>query len=235
MLSITRSSPVYRVFQVQSSHHSSSRIAYGLPVSACGPSFQQFAARQVVSKELPEFAGDPIDWPLFVRSYNTSTRVYGYSDEKNLMRLQQCLKGSVKEAVRGRFYHPSSMPQVMPSLETPFSYPDLIVRFLMNKVYKTPAPKANKLESLIYFGLVFQNLYSQLQFMGGHGCPSFKPSLLREYEDKLPINIKLSWTLYQRQIPVAHLRTYGAYMTAILSAVSNVTLYAEPVRKQEKS
>ncbi|XP_062713750.1 uncharacterized protein LOC134290600 [Aedes albopictus] len=157
----------------------------------------------------------------------------GYTDDENLMRLQRCLKGNAKEAVRGHLYHPSSVPQVMATLETLYGRPELIVKCLMNKVYSTPAPKADKLESLISFGLVVQNLCSQLQSMGMDAHLS-NPSLLQELVDKLPANIKLDWALYQRQIPVADLRAFGAYMTTILSAASNVTLYAEPVRKQEK-
>ncbi|XP_062713763.1 uncharacterized protein LOC115256765 [Aedes albopictus] len=211
----------------------SSRTARDLPVPAYGPSSQQIAARHVVPKELPEFTGDPIDWPLFVSSYNNSTRMCGYSDDENLMRLQRCLKGNAKEAVRGHLYHPSSVPQVMSTLETLYGRPELIVKCLKNKVYSTPAPKADKLESLISFGLVVQNLCSQLQSMGMDAHLS-NPSLLQELVDKLPANIKLDWALYQRQIPVADLRTFSAYMTTILSAASNVTFYAEPVRKQEK-
>ncbi|XP_062703497.1 uncharacterized protein LOC134285955 [Aedes albopictus] len=199
----------------------------------CGPSSQQIAARHVVPKELPEFAGDPIEWPLFVSSYNNSTRMCGYTDDENLMRLQRSLKGNAKEAVRGHLYHPSSVPQIMTTLETLYGRPELIVKCLTSKVYSTPAPKPDKLESLISFGLVVQNLCSQLQSMGMETHLS-NPSLLQDLVDKLPANIKLDWAMYQRHVPVVDLRAFGTYMTTIVSAASKVTLYAEPSTKPEK-
>ncbi|XP_062554212.1 kinesin-related protein 12-like [Armigeres subalbatus] len=63
------------------------------------PTVQQLAARHVVSKELPAFTGNPAEWPLFWSSYETSTRICGYSDSENLMRLQRCLKGEARKAV----------------------------------------------------------------------------------------------------------------------------------------
>ncbi|XP_062702635.1 uncharacterized protein LOC134285592 [Aedes albopictus] len=211
----------------------SRRIPNDPPPLVCGPNSQQIAARHVVPKELPEFTGDPIDWPLFVSSYTNSTRMCGYTDDENLMRLQRCLKGNAKEAVRGHLYHPSSVPQVMATLETLFGRPELIVKCLMNKVHATPAPKAEKLESLISFGLVVQNLCSQLRSMGMDAHLS-NPTLLQELVEKLPANIKLDWALYQRQVPVVDLNAFGTYMTTIVSAASNVTFYTEPLRKQEK-
>lgn len=35
-------------------------------------------------------------------------------------------------------------------------------------------------------------------------------------------------------MPVVDLRSFGSYMATIVSAASNVTLYAEPMRKPEK-
>ncbi|XP_055633596.1 uncharacterized protein LOC129773944 [Toxorhynchites rutilus septentrionalis] len=198
-----------------------------------GPTAQQIAARHVVPKDLPEFTGDPTEWPLFASSYYNSTAMCGYSDGENLMRLQRCLKGKPREAVRCHLLHPSSVPQIMATLHTLYGRPELIVRCLLNKVHSTPAPKADKLESLVNFGLVVQNLCSHLQSMGMEAHLS-NPTLLEELVDKLPANIKLDWGLYQRQLFVVDMRAFGDYMSTIISAASKVTLWTEAGRSDKQ-
>lgn len=41
---------------------------------------QQIAARQVVGKQLPRFDGNPMDWPMFISSYEQSTAACGYTN-----------------------------------------------------------------------------------------------------------------------------------------------------------
>lgn len=80
------------------------------------PTAQQLAARHVVPKELPAFSGNPAEWPLFWSSYETSTRICGYSDSENLMRLQRCLKGEARKAVSCFLLHPLNVPEILRTL-----------------------------------------------------------------------------------------------------------------------
>ncbi|XP_062711049.1 uncharacterized protein LOC134289063 [Aedes albopictus] len=203
------------------------------PVVSPMPTAQQIAARHVVPKDLPVFSGDPSEWPLFASSYYNSTAMCGYSDGENLMRLQRSLKGNAREAVHCQLLHPASVPQIMMTLQTLFGRPELIVRCLLNKVQSTPAPKADKLESLISFGLAVQNLCSHLQSMGMEAHLS-NPTILQELVDKLPTNLKLDWALHQRHLPTVDLSSFGNYMSTIVFAASKVSVGSEPVGKFEK-
>lgn len=87
----------------------------GVPGPFLGQYQQQMAARQVVPRELPIFAGNPEDWPLFISSYRNSTLMCGYTDAENLKRLQKCLRGNALEVVRSNLLLPLSVPQVMAS------------------------------------------------------------------------------------------------------------------------
>lgn len=98
---------------------------------AQGPTPHQLAARQVISRELPVFAGDPIEWPLFISSYNHSTEACGYSNSENLLRLQRSLKGAAKEAVSSFLLHPSTVPDVLSTLQTLYGRPEQIVHNLI--------------------------------------------------------------------------------------------------------
>ncbi|XP_058810967.1 uncharacterized protein LOC131675845 [Topomyia yanbarensis] len=202
-------------------------------VHICEPNAQQLAARHVVPKDLPIFFGDPVDWPLFYSSYLHSTQMCGYSEAENLMRLQRCLKGNALEAVRSCLLHPSFVTQIITTLQTLYGRPELIVKCLLDKVRSTPPPRADKLESLINFGLVVQNLCGHLRSMGMDAYLS-NPILLQELVDKLPTVNKLNWAVHQQQVRSVDVGVFGDYMASLVSAVCQITPYNETVSKQEK-
>ncbi|XP_062709477.1 uncharacterized protein LOC134288485 [Aedes albopictus] len=128
-----------------------------------GPSPQQLAARQVVTKELPIFSGDPIDWPLFISSYQHSTETCGYTNSENLLRLQRSLRGNAKESVSSFLLHPSTVPQILSTLQQLYGRPEQIVNNMIAKVRATPPPKPDRFETLVSFALVVQNLCGHLK------------------------------------------------------------------------
>ncbi|XP_062704002.1 uncharacterized protein LOC134286407 [Aedes albopictus] len=198
-----------------------------------GPSSHQLATRQVVSKELPVFTGDPVDWPLFCSSYQHSTQACGYSHSENLLRLQKSLKGRAREAVSSFLLHPSTVPQVISTLQTLFGRPEHIIHNMISKVREIPAPRADRLETLVNFGLAVQNLCGHLKAIGLEQHLS-NPMLLQELVDKLPANVKLSWALHQEQIPAVNLSEFGEYMGKIVSATSSVTCFSAFPQKPSK-
>lgn len=127
------------------------------------PTSRQLSARHVVPKDLPIFTGNPVEWPMFISAYNNSTSMCGFSNGENMMRLQRCLKGNALEAVRCHLLMPESVPIVLSMLKTLYGRPELIIQVLLAKVKSVPAPKADKLESLVNFGLVVQNLCAHLK------------------------------------------------------------------------
>ncbi|XP_062707720.1 uncharacterized protein LOC134288057 [Aedes albopictus] len=188
-----------------------------------GPSPQQLAASQVVIKELPTFSGDPVDWPLFISSYQHSTETCGFTNSENLLRLQRCLRGSAKDSVSSFLLHPSTVPQVLSTLQQLYGRPEQVVNNMIAKVRATPPPKADRLETLVSFGLVVQNLCGHLKAVGLQRYLT-NPILLQELVDKLPTTVKFNWVLYQEQVPVVDLNVFSDYMTKISSAASGVTL-----------
>lgn len=134
-----------------------------LPADWEGPSARQLAARQVMARDLPTFSGNPEDWPLFISSYNNSTRACGFSDVENLARLQRCLKGHALESVRSRLLMPAGVPHVIATLETLYGRPELIIHTLLQKIRNVLSPKQDRLETLIAFGMAVQNLSDHLE------------------------------------------------------------------------
>lgn len=191
------------------------------------PTAEQVAARQIMPKELPRFAGDPNEWPLFISSFELTSDCCGYSNVENLMRLQRCLYGGAKEAVRSKLMLPASVPEIIQTLRLLYGRPELIISSLLKQVREVPTPKADKLETLVTFGLAVQNFCGHLQAAGQQQHLS-NPILLQELVDKLPAHIKLDWALNKRAIPNATLAHLGEYMGSIVSAASSVTLNIAP-------
>lgn len=222
--------PQYDPWQI--SHQAVPSVAYYDPMQfQRGPTQQQAMARQVISRELPPFTGDPTDWPMFISSYRHSTAACGYTDYENLLRLQRSLKSTAKEAVSSLLLHPSSVPQVISTLQTLYGRPEQIVYNMVAKVRSTPAPRADRLDTLVNFGLTVQNLCGHLKAVGLENHLS-NPILLQELVEKLPPTVKFNWALYQQNLPIVDLSSFGDYMQKVTSATSSV---ATPLISQPKT
>lgn len=55
--------------------------------------------RMTGGKDLPIFQGDVLEWPAFKRAFEESTKKIGFTQEENMIRLEECVKGVAKEAV----------------------------------------------------------------------------------------------------------------------------------------
>lgn len=57
-----------------------------LQAQAIPPQIVKFMSRQSVSKELPIFSGNPIEWPNFAAQFHNSTKICGFTDAENQIR-----------------------------------------------------------------------------------------------------------------------------------------------------
>lgn len=149
------------------------------------PTQQQLAARQSLAKELPRFSGDPAEWPIFISSYRYTTEACGFSDGENMLRLQRCLSGPALETVRSRLVLPAAVPQVIETLRMRFGRPELLINALLRKVREIPAPRSDKLEGLIDFGMAVQALCDHIEAANERAHLS-NPSLLQELWQSFP-------------------------------------------------
>ncbi|XP_038116955.1 uncharacterized protein LOC119769128 [Culex quinquefasciatus] len=199
-----------------------------------GPTPQQLAARQVISKELPVFTGNPEDWPLFISAYVNTTNACGFSDAENLARLQKYVRGYAYERVQGRLLHPAGVPHAIATLEMLFGRPEMLIHSLLQKVHNAPAPKPDRLETYIDFGLAVQLLCDHLE-AGGHEAHLNNPMLLFELVEKLPANAKLDWSLYKERCSQVNLTTFACYMSALVKAASDVTISYGSKQQQQQT
>ncbi|XP_055623038.1 uncharacterized protein LOC129766494 [Toxorhynchites rutilus septentrionalis] len=92
----------------------------------------------------------------------------------------------------------------------------------MKKIQSVPAPRHDRLETVIDFGLAVQNLVDHLQAAHQESHLS-NPMMMQELVEKLPGSLKLDWALHKSQEPIPTLRTFSSFMTKLVTAASEVT------------
>ncbi|XP_055910928.1 uncharacterized protein LOC129945299 [Eupeodes corollae] len=183
----------------------------------------QIAARQFMSKEQVQFSGRPEEWPLFISWWNNSSKVCGFSNNENMLRLQRCLKGKALEAVQFRLLHPDQVEGVIKTLKMLFGRPEIIIQSLLQKVRNEPAPKHDKLETIIHFSLEVDNMCRMME-VTGLSAHLNNPCLLQELVEKLPAQIKLNWGMFKQTISCADLSVFNDWIAKYAAAASEVTV-----------
>lgn len=184
--------------------------------------YMQIAARQVTGKDLPEFNGNPEDWPMFIRTYEETTNACGFTDVENLVRFQKCLRGIARETVRSRLMMPAGVPHVIKTLQMRFGRPELIIRSLLERIRRVPVPKPERLDTLIDFGLAVENLVVHLQAAKQDNHLT-NPVLLQELITKLPTQLRLDWARYKVLHQDPTLVAFGEFMNELIQAASEVS------------
>ncbi|XP_062703755.1 uncharacterized protein LOC115259735 [Aedes albopictus] len=187
-----------------------------------GPNSDQVAARQIWPKKLPTFSGDPEEWPIFVHSFETANIACGFTDVENIIRLRECLRGPARDAVVTKLMFPQSVNAIMETLRRLYGRPELLVKNLLSKVRRAEAPKPERLESLINFGLTVQQLCDHLEAANLSGHLS-NPTLLGELVEKLPASNKLEWARFKRGYAEPTLKHFGVFMEELVYDASEVT------------
>ncbi|XP_058811204.1 uncharacterized protein LOC131676095 [Topomyia yanbarensis] len=186
----------------------------------------QLAARQAVSKDLPDFCGNPEDWPLFYSMFNTSTQMCGFSNEENMLRLRKCLKAKALEAVRCRLLHPSNVAGVISTLKMLYGRPETIIQAIVRKVRSLPSPRIENLETLVNFSLTVENLCATIQ-----ACEVddfvYNASLRYELVERLPASLKLDWAKASRGNLTPTLLDFSSWLYTIAEDASVVMMSEE--------
>ncbi|XP_058443961.1 uncharacterized protein LOC131425801 [Malaya genurostris] len=184
----------------------------------------QLAARQAVSKDLPDFGGNPEDWPLFYSIFNSSTQLCGFTNEENMLRLRKCLKGKALEAVKCRLLHPSNVHGVMQTLKMLYGRPEAIIQGIVRKIRALPPPSIEKLDTVIHFALNVENLVATVE-----ACEikdfMYNASLKYELMERLPPTLKLDWAKHSRNNPTPNLLEFSSWLRSIAEDASSVSIF----------
>ncbi|XP_062713237.1 uncharacterized protein LOC134290188 [Aedes albopictus] len=189
------------------------------------------AARQTV-KDLPKFGGDPEDWPRFIAAYERTSRMCAFRNDELLDRLERSLHDKALNAVKSLLLHPDNVPVIMKRLKTLFGNPESIVETMVRRIRMMPPPKAEKMETIIDFGVAVQNLCATIQV-----CQMderlYNVALLQELVDSLPSALKMKWAFYRKEIGAATLLEFNNWLGDMVEAFSQVVRPAAGTKMQK--
>ncbi|XP_053699346.1 uncharacterized protein LOC128746321 [Sabethes cyaneus] len=88
----------------------------------------------------------------------------------------------------------------------------------LSKIHCTPAPKADKLDTLVEYSLAVQNLCATIE-----ACQleeyTYNVALLHELVDKLPPSFKVDWAKHRRDLPRVNLTAFSAWLYQLAETV----------------
>lgn len=195
------------------------------------------AARHVFSKDLPQFWGQPKEWPMFLSSLKNSTAACGFSDGENLGRLQRCLKGDVMDMMRSHLLHASSVQGVVETLHMMFGRPSMIIHSLLEEIENAPAPKADDLSSLIRFAIAVRSLSATIKNSGNLEYLR-NPLLIQSITDKLPTQTRLNWASFKHgagDVDLAMMGDWLFHLAQVATEVINPSLLKIGDKKDRKN
>ncbi|XP_062713361.1 uncharacterized protein LOC134290277 [Aedes albopictus] len=181
----------------------------------------QIAARQAVSRDLPDFDGSLEEWPLFYATFHSSTQMCGFTNEENMLRLRKCLKGKALEAVKCELLHPANVADVMSTLKMLYGRPDAIVQSIIKRIRQLPSPNTEKLDTIVNFALTVKNMVAMIRACEVNDF-IFNASLRYELVERLPASLKLDWARFTRNYPDPNLAVFSTWLYTIAEDASTV-------------
>lgn len=183
---------------------------------------QQLVIRQALERvELPYFDGNPIEWPLFITSYNMSSTRCGYTDVENLIRLKKALRGKALEAVMGRLFLPSQVSSVIERLGELFGRPMKILSGIKDKVRNLPTIGEDEMEGIIQMSLEVDQLCGTIEATT-QTEHLYNPDLQYQLIEKLPGHLRLRWAEYCDGIDSVNLNTFREWLIEVSRYASRV-------------
>lgn len=196
-------------------------------------STSQMFARQSFSKDLPTFNGDPREWPIFISAFEQSTSVAGYSNDENLIRLQKCLHGKARDAVRNCLMLPDMVPDIIRTLKMYFGRPEYVLKNLIDDLRKMSLPRG-KLESIIEFAFAIKNICATIRASKLDDYLT-NPTLLQELIGKLSPDMMLQWAMHSKDIHRPNLIDFSDWLYTIAEATCKVTVPVFDTSYDQKS
>ncbi|XP_055915434.1 uncharacterized protein LOC129948452 [Eupeodes corollae] len=183
--------------------------------------YQQFSAPRKL-QDLPQFSGDPEDWPMFASAYSESTAVYNYTNLENSMRLQKSLKGEARDVVKCMMIHADNVNMVMEQLRSSFGRPEQLIESQLQQVKQIAPISETSMEKLIPFAVKAKNLSVFLSSINGQHHLA-NPTLLKELIFKLPMSQRIQWAGYSAQIrPYPTIIDFSNWLSGVASLISVV-------------
>lgn len=182
--------------------------------------------RSNVSKKLPKFPGNPIQWMHFREAFKLSTELWGSTDRENISRMFEALGGDTRKSVSTLLATTDKANSIIRALDLQFDKKNAIVLSIIDYLKILP-DLSSKNQNIIQFAVKLQNLVSAFKSLALIGYVH-SPDLMKTVADKLPMALTLSYIRYAVEADAGKTTTLEklsdfVYMEAELVASAGIT------------
>ncbi|XP_055543499.1 uncharacterized protein LOC129729046 [Wyeomyia smithii] len=194
--------PDYAAFPVRPEHPDrSGNLQYNVAATGTNEvlcqAFKALQNRRV--RDLPQFSGNIMDWPIFENEFRTSTAECKLTDRKNLRRLNNALQGKARKTVESLLSDPENVGLVMKMLKSNFGRTDWVVANRMEQLRNLDPVKDGNIESFRSFfntvigtAAALKNVKADVYLMN--------PELTSHLAEKLPPFSKQMWVRHKASL-----------------------------------
>jgi len=114
-------------------------------------------------RDLPEFEGQPEEWPIFQCAFTETTEAYQCTALENNQRLVKALKGDARAAVKALLVHPNNVQEVMEQLRFRYGRPEQLIRSQLESVRDVLPISEPNIARIVPFATKVSNLAAFLK------------------------------------------------------------------------
>lgn len=107
---------------------------------------------------LPKFSGNPIDWPMFERSFEDTNHEFHYTHTSNIIRSHEALQGEANLAVDALLPYRDSVPDVVHTLKENIGQTEQIINSQIVELRKIPPIPSRNLSQRVSFANRVKNM-----------------------------------------------------------------------------
>ncbi|KFD45772.1 hypothetical protein M513_13350 [Trichuris suis] len=142
--------------------------------------------------EIPRFAGDPMEWPMFSSAFHQSVHSVLNSDADRLCILRELLAPQVRKAMAKYLYDPRQYTQALEVLQRRYGDPQRLVRACLKSVAALRPWHDFDYDRLRAFSDELQSIVSVLS-LGGHEVEICSSTNVNTVVKKMPRQLRDEW------------------------------------------
>nr|XP_044252270.1 uncharacterized protein LOC123003532 [Drosophila takahashii] len=175
--------------------------------------------------DLPEFEGQPEEWPIFQCAFTETTAAYNCTALENNQRLLKALKGEARASVKSLLIHPNNVQAVMDQLRFRYGRPEQLIRSQLESVREVQPIQEHNIIKIVPFATRVSNLAAFLQSSPNGEQHLGNPTLMEELIAKLPLSKRLDWARHAALIgcypTVAHLSEWLNELAKLVCTITS--------------
>ena len=145
--------------------------------------------------KLSTFDGNPLQWHEWYGQFKSAVDQAAITDEVKMTYLKTLVSGKAKIAIEGFAYSGALYRDALKALERKFGQPQAVVTAHLEKLSNYHAVNIHNSESIINYACAISSLIAVFQSLK-YDADLFSSALLNQAVQKLPPNLKESWSLH---------------------------------------